>query len=70
MPKGFVLKGTLEHPPNPIYRTYLLLTQTDLLPTQTDLLLQQLERNVEMLARTFPDSLIILAGDLNQLKDS
>lgn len=33
---------------------------------QTDLLLQQLE----VLDRDFPDSLIILAGDLNQLKDS
>ena len=48
--------GALYHSPNPIY--------------QADLLLTYLEHNVEMLARAFPDSLIILAEDLNQLKDS
>jgi len=56
MPRGYVVVGALYHPPKPIY--------------PTDGLLQQLESNVETIACDFPDSLIILAGDLNSLSDS
>src|SRR6218665_1434580 len=38
--------------------------------TKTDLLLKQLEHNVEMLTQEYPDVIIILAGELNVLKDS
>ena len=56
MPRGYVVVGALYHPPKPIY--------------PTDGLLQQLESNVETISGDFPDSLIILAGDLNSLSDS
>ena len=51
----YVLKGTLYHPPQPLY--------------QTTELLNHIEDCVDAVELTFPGALIILAGDFNTLPE-